>query len=374
MSVDDKEMKKRQKQKNLIDEKVKASNPTLIQKDKDFLSSTKNNLPPSIVDDKEIKDKADTSIASSKMELIKDNFSTKDVKDNKKDHKSMDKNTAKILRVIYKTNMVKKIQKKFREIVNRRNMSIKKLNEINLSKPQVKENNILSIIKEENSVVKDEYTDIKLKTIDTNIVKVQPSEKKPTMKAADNKSTSKKNIAEVKFDIDKNLLDKPHEKEPSKGKEKDKENLKVVHKASDLSHSGVDLNSKIDNEENKDPSGILQNNNQKKNYYYGHKKTVDSKNDYKVKTNIEEKEKIIGGKFDMISLKADSIHGEKSQSGFYFSSKGKEPYRQTINSIKEVDKNESGVKRVNKSLLWNSPLEDSKVLYSYYIIFLLLLN
>ena len=79
-------------------------------------------------------------------------------------------------------------------------------------------------------------------------------------------------------------------------------------------------------------------------------------------TQLEEKEKFIpGGKFDMISLKADSIHGEKSQSGFYFSNKGgKEPYRQTLNSLKEPDKNESGVKRVNKSLLWNSPLEDSK--------------
>lgn len=336
-SVDDKEVAKRQKQKDKIEKMVKSSNhqSTSDTKDKDIFSVSSKKGSEYLISQTDEKE-------TPKPELIKD--LTKEPKDEKK--KGFDKNTAKILRTLYKANNIKKIQKKFREMLNKRKLNIKKLKEIQFPVPNSKDP-LLSIIKEENSGIKDEYSDIKLKVHKETNINSEKNDKKEKMNSSNTE----------KFNSNNNASNKrvQYYDESSQAKKNNKYSNNT---------SRVDMDSKIDQEENKDPTN-LNSVKKKTDYYYGHKKTVDNNTntkEFRVKQQLEEKEKFIpGGKFDMISLKADSIHGEKSQSGFYFSNKGgKEPYRQTLNSLKEPDKNESGVKRVNKSLLWNSPLEDSK--------------
>lgn len=330
--VDDKEVMKRQRQKDKIEKMVRSSNPSM-NKDEDLLSSKGKS-------GRSTTGSVTSSATKGHLERIEEEDSRANlVRDDTKDKKGMDKNTARLLRFIYKSNNVRKIQNKFRQFMK------KKYNNSNSQKISSNKNDFaLSVIKEENSIFKDEYMDIKFKNPEknekfekSNKMKVEKS-KSSNIQTSESKKTKNLMFADEKKN--RNPFDSEENKDPSLRNNTNRYFQKVTNKDSSKSP--------IKKEE--------------KNYFFGHKKTIDS---YKSrqKSPLDEKEKIlpIGGKFDMISLKADSIQGDRNQSGFYYSSKTKE-YRQTVNSIKEIDRNESGVKRVNKNLLFDSPLEDSKIL------------
>ena len=285
----------------------------------------------------------------------------------------MDKNTAKLLRFIYKNNNIKKIQKKFREFLNsnKKNNITKSNNKDNSNQPSnvnstcVNKNEYLSIIKEENNTVfNEENYDIKFKNANknstTNKNNKQSDIKIETNTSENSKTINNLNIKEHIYDKNTNMM----VEEKNDIKEDNVNNAK----------NNIDKIMKI----KENPKPILKKkDDEKKNYYFNYKKPVDSTNNqYRQKnSNIEEKEKVFSsGKYDMISygsLKTDSVGGgEKNQSTFYFSNKGKENYRQTVNSIKEIDKNESGINRVNKGLFFCSPIEDSNF-YSFYITIIL---
>ena len=276
--VSDKEVAQRQKKKDKIEKMVKNAN---LNKD-DFLSS--QNLP---------------------TETTKDGLV--ETKSEKKSGK-MNRETAKLLRQIYKANLVKKIQKLVREKIK------------NKKKAQ------LSIIDEKQDS-KDDYEDIRIKNNSNNEVKSNLQQK--NIKNEEVKLKEQIQVKETNFK--KKTID-----------DIDKKETKVQ---------------KLDFEEVKE--NVVKTKKSENNYYYNKKSEGGSQ--YRQKQKFEEKEKpLIHGKFDMISIRGDSVQGE-TKSQFYFSQKGKD-YRQTVNSIKEPEKNESGINRVNKSLLLNSPLDESIIL------------
>jgi hypothetical protein len=409
ISVDDKEVKNRQKQKN----KNEKSNPT-VKSANDFLSGESNDF-----------DNIDNTFKTndSKLNFKSNNKSNRDeIKKEDEEKKTIDKKTAKIIRTIYKTNLIRKIQKIYRNYKKNNKKKNEKTNlSRNLSFSDIKKDN--KNLKNENlpnnssnnqnekeqlhseesikgeyieSSVKDEFNDIRLKNkIEFNkmqnkiIQQIDATKKINEAEQIKNMINTKEPVRNDNFNFanQDNAFDSKSKPNPKKEEELEKENIKAndekkidTYSKSKEKNNHVQFNSsqtlesskkdsknfyfsskgnnrstnKVSNfEDKKDDDKNSDLNKSKKNYFL---KSDTKRQKSSNKNDIEENEKIIHqGKFDMISLKGDSIYGDKST--LYFSNKG--TYKQTF-SMNDPEKTDLGINRINKNLFFNNPIEDSK--------------
>lgn len=405
ISVDDNEVKNRQKQKN----KNEKFNP-VVKSTNDFLSGESNdfdNIDNNFkTNDSKLKFKSNNQASKSNNELKKDD----------EDKKTIDKKTAKIIRTIYKTNLVRKIQKAFRVYNTKkkpkanpslsRNLSFSDVKKDNKNIKKENEENNNNVNSEESikgdfaeSSVKDEFNDIKLKNklefskMQNKIIQqIDASKKINEAEQIKNMINTKEPVRNDNFSnfANQEIPVETVKKQSIKIEEIEKENSKANEEFKNLSttkskekNNHVQFNSsqinqtvesskkdsknfyfsnkgnnrltkKVSNfEEKKDDDKNSDFNKSKKNYFL---KSDTKRQKSSNKNEIEENEKIIQhGKFDMISLKGDSIYGDKST--LYFSNKGL--YKQTF-SMNEPEKTELGINRINKNLFYNNPIEDSK--------------
>ena len=331
-STDEKEVIKRQKAKDKIDKKIESSNPQLSRKKNDLLSNQ-------------------DAVSMKSHETI--NTAKEEVKDKPQSNQKMDKATIKYLRKIYKNNHIIKIQRKFREyLLNKKKPKTETKNQ----KDEPKKGKIEEVIhkKQEREKMRGDKGNIETSKPEFKHTKPEIHFDEKLIEKIKSKQNSKRNSKE-------------NSKSKSKEKEKEKEGISNYTTKKHSNNQSLSYKKEFDLEEKKDPADTDKSkkmSSDKKNYF-SHKKTSDYRQN---KPTFEEKEKIIqGGKFDMISLKADSTYGDKTQGQFYFANKNTKEFKHTSTSIKTVDKSESGVKRPSLELNFSIPFEIGKNFF--YILF-----